>query len=60
MFTRIISYLQESKLEFKRVNWPTRQETIKMTVMVIALSLMVAIFLGLLDTLFNSLLLKFI
>ncbi len=60
MASRLISYIQESRLEFKRVNWPTRQETIRLTGMVIALSLLFAAFLGLLDMLFNYILVTYL
>ncbi|KKR78960.1 MAG: Preprotein translocase subunit E, partial [Microgenomates group bacterium GW2011_GWB1_40_9] len=36
----------------KKTTWPTRQETIKLTVIVIALSLIVGAFIGVLDTIF--------
>lgn len=60
MFNKIKSYIQESYLEFKRVNWPTRQKTVYLTLVVIGLSLAVALFLGLLDMLFTYLLEKFL
>lgn len=59
MFTRLINYLKESRQEFKRVNWPTRKETIRMTTTVIVISLTTAIFLGILDLIFTYLLGKF-
>ena len=59
MFSRLTSYFQESRLEFKRVNWPTRQETIRLTGMVIALSLVFAVFLGVLDMVFNYVLVHY-
>ena len=54
------SYIQESRLEFGRVNWPTRQETTKLTLMVIVFTLALAFFLGLLDILFNYILVSFV
>lgn len=45
-------FLQESKREFARVNWPTAQETFKLTVIVVAMSIGVALFLGIFDFLF--------
>lgn len=60
MFSRLTSYIQESRLEFKRVNWPTRQETIRLTGMVIALSLLFAVFLGVLDMVFNYVLVTYL
>lgn len=44
----------------KKVNWPTREETIKYTGIVIAASLAVAFFLGGLNYLFTYLLSRFV
>jgi len=60
MLTKLISFLQESKQELKRVNWPTRQETIRLTLIVVLLSLLVSFFLGALDFLFTYLLETFL
>lgn len=60
MFQSIKLYFQESWTELRRVNWPTRQETLQMTIIVIGFSLLVAAFLGLLDFLFQILIGKFI
>ena len=57
---KIISFLKEVKLEMKKVNWPTRKETVRYTLIVIGLSVAVAAFLGTLDFIFNTLLTKFI
>jgi len=57
---RIINFLKEVKVELKKVNWPTRQETTKYTLIVIGVSLIVAIFLGGLDFIFTWLINKFI
>ncbi|OGK31909.1 preprotein translocase subunit SecE [Candidatus Roizmanbacteria bacterium RIFCSPLOWO2_02_FULL_43_10] len=35
--------------ELKQVTWPTRQETIELTVTVITISLIVAFFVGIID-----------
>ena len=56
MFSKITSFLQESKLELGRVNWPSRKETVQLTLVVIGISLLFAVFLGLLDFLFAYLL----
>ena len=58
--SKIILFLKEVKLEMKKVNWPTRQETIKYTLIVIGVSVAVAIYLGGLDVFFTSLLNTFI
>ncbi len=55
-----IEFLKEVRIELKRVTWPTRQETIKYTSIVIGLSLAVAAFLGGLDFLFSWLLNRFV
>jgi preprotein translocase subunit SecE len=49
MINRIITFLQESKQELKRVNWPTKDETKRYTLFVIVFSVVFAAFLGLLD-----------
>ena len=51
-----IKYLSETIDELKHVSWPTRQETLKLTVIVIAISLIVAVYIGSLDFTFTNLL----
>ncbi|MEK7520899.1 MAG: preprotein translocase subunit SecE [Patescibacteria group bacterium] len=53
MAEKIKLFLQESRRELQRVNWPTRQETTKHTMIIIGISLVAAVFLGALDFLFN-------
>lgn len=60
MFNKITTFLKEVQLEMKKVNWPSREETIKYTLMVIGVSVAVAIFLGGLDFIFTTLLEQFI
>ena len=60
LLPKIITFLKEVKVELKKVNWPTKQETIKYTLIVIGVSLTVSIFLGGLDFIFTWLLNKFI
>ncbi|MDP3990787.1 MAG: preprotein translocase subunit SecE [Candidatus Nealsonbacteria bacterium] len=60
MFGKITSFLKEVKMEIKKVNWPTRHQTIKYTLIVLGISFSVAAFLGSLDFLFNKILEKFI
>lgn len=57
---KIVSFLKEVRLEMKKVNWPTREETIKYTLIVIGVSVATAIFLGGLDFVFTTLLNKFV
>ena len=60
MFSKITAFLKEVRLEMKKVNWPTRQETMKYTLLVIGVSLAVAIFLGGIDFIFTAILNKFL
>jgi len=53
MWHRFKTFLDESRQEFKRVNWPTRKETTRMVGIVIGLSLGVAVVLGGADLLFG-------
>ncbi len=46
-------FFKEAFQELKRVNWPTRQETVKLTAIVIGASLLMAAFLGVLDFIFS-------
>ena len=41
---KIITFLKETRVELKKVNWPTRRETIKYTLIVLGVSLGVAVF----------------
>ncbi len=56
----VTNFLKDVKLELSRVNWPTRQQTIRYTGAVIILSLVVAVFLGALDFVFAYVLNKFV
>ncbi len=42
-------FLKEVVAELRKVTWPTRQETIKLTAVVIAISVIVGAFIGGLD-----------
>lgn len=52
MIGRLKIFLRESRQELKRVNWPSRQETIRYTLFVIIISILVAAFLGIFDFIF--------
>jgi preprotein translocase subunit SecE len=45
----LIKYLTESAVELKKVTWPTRKETVNSTVVVVAVVVGVALFLGAVD-----------
>lgn len=51
--SKIVSFLKEVRLEMKKVNWLTRNEVAKYTVIVIIFSLAVSIYLGALDIIFQ-------
>ena len=46
---RIVQFFREVWIELQKVVWPTRKEALKLTIIVIAFSLAVAAFLGLID-----------
>ena len=60
ILNKITQFLKEVRQELRKVSWPSLQETIKYTLIVIGVSLAVAIFLGGLDFLFTWALQKFI
>jgi preprotein translocase subunit SecE len=60
IINKLSSFLKEVRLEMKKVNWPTRKEAIKYTILIVGVSIAVAAFLGGLDYLFTNLLDKFI
>ena len=57
---KINIFFKEVKAEIKKVNWPTRKETIRYTLIVIGASIVVAIFLGGIDFIITALLNRFI
>ncbi|HEX9722550.1 MAG TPA: preprotein translocase subunit SecE [Candidatus Paceibacterota bacterium] len=59
-FTVLIGFLKETKVEGKRVNWPSRDKTIKDTIIVIAFAVVVAAFLSSFDYLFQYVLNNFL
>lgn len=60
MFSKGKSYIGELRREFKRINWPSRADALKLSGVVITISLIVAAFLGALDYVFVILLEKLI
>lgn len=52
---KVLTFLSEAKVELSRVNWPTQKQIIRYTVLVIAVSLLMAVFLGGLDYFFSYL-----
>lgn len=50
---QLVTFLQEVKIELKKVNWPTREQTVRYTLVVIGISAVITVFLGGLDFLFS-------
>lgn len=50
-----ITYLSEVRAEFSKVIWPRRSETLRLSLIVIAVSIVVGIFITLLDLGFTKL-----
>ncbi|OGM91761.1 preprotein translocase subunit SecE [Candidatus Wolfebacteria bacterium RIFCSPLOWO2_01_FULL_45_19] len=48
------TFVKEARQELKRVNWPNRRETMRLTMIVIIMSLVTAAFLGFIDYLLTS------
>lgn len=48
----IVEYLKETKEEMKHVTWPTRNQAVFFTVAVLAVSALIAYYLGFFDYLF--------
>jgi len=56
MLKRLKNYFKEARLEMRRVSWPNRQKTINLTIVVVGISFIFAVYLGLLDFIFISIL----
>lgn len=46
---KIIDFLSEVRVELQKVVWPTRDQTIRLTFIVILITIMVAFFVGIVD-----------
>ena len=49
IFNSFRNFFTEVSAEFKRVSWPSRENTLKSTTVVVTVSLVVALFLGAVD-----------
>jgi preprotein translocase subunit SecE len=54
VLTGIRQYLTESWAELKKVAWPTRETVVRLTVLVIGVSIAVGIYIFVLDRIFNT------
>ena len=53
---KLVNYLKGAREELAKVVWPTKETTVRHTLVVIVISLVIAIFLGSIDFLFNEVL----
>ena len=54
MIATVIAFLKETRAELSRVQWLTREQTLRYTWLVIFISVLVAVFLGGLDYFFGG------
>jgi preprotein translocase subunit SecE len=54
VITGIRRYLAESMSELRKVAWPTRETVVRLTLLVIAVSVVVGAYIGVLDVVFNT------
>lgn len=52
----LIDYIKETQAEAKKVSWPTTKQTTWLSIVVVVVSLLVAVYLGAFDLLFTKLL----
>lgn len=45
----LVRYLKETRAEIRKVSWPTREEATNLTLIVLAVTVAMAIFLGVID-----------
>ncbi|WP_051195789.1 preprotein translocase subunit SecE [Meiothermus rufus] len=51
--TRIVNYFREARAELSRVTWPTRQEIIESTQVILVFAAVAMVALGLIDAIFR-------
>lgn len=51
---RLVNYFSEARVEFGKVTWPTRRQAIRLTILVVAFSIIFSIAIGALDWLFTQ------
>ena len=53
MANKLVSFLEETKTELKKVTWPTRNDVAGSTVVVLGTTLALSLFIGFFDYLFT-------
>ena len=51
---RVAQYLRETRAELRKVVWPTREEAVNLTAIVVATIVAMSVFLGFFDYLFTA------
>ena len=54
MFERIKNYLTETRIELKKVTWPTKEELKEATRVVVVASILLTIFIGIIDQILSN------
>lgn len=49
ILVKIRQFLEEARAELKKVTWPTRKQTLASTAVVLVVTIIISIFLGLVD-----------
>ena len=57
---RVRNYIAESQFEMRKVVWPTRDETVKTTLIIIAVVVALSLLLGLIDLILKSVILDWL
>jgi preprotein translocase SecE subunit len=57
---RFVNYIRDTRGELSHVSWPTRKQAIIFTVITIAVSIFVAVYLGFFDYILSLILQKFV
>ncbi len=56
IFKRIVRFFKEVKAELKKVTWPTKNQSVKNTVVVLVFLVVIGLFVFLIDLLFQGVL----
>ena len=51
----VVRYFKETRAELRKVSWPSREEAVNLTVIVMTVTIAMAAFLGVVDFLFSRL-----
>lgn len=54
MFKRIVKFFADIKAEFKKVSWPSKQQNLRNTYIVIIFIIFMSIFLGILNIIYSQ------